>query len=263
MLRAISARARKHLSDVEAWRSIPASDRRRERKQRCFERRCGAAAAHRGGRRSRPRPLPGRGVVAAAAGDRRGRHPGHRALREGVRGADVQGRLPCAVGVPRPRPGGHRRAAGVRPASLDLRLHGQPPDLPVQRADPGVQATDVAAGRQIEQVPGAGCDALRRATGQALRPAATRPPPRRRPRCAPDGPRRGVTWRSAAAKACRYSRLPSAVIAGLPARAPRPRGAGSSRWDPWAASRPARRAAGTCRRPPGPWRTRGARRPRR
>ena len=39
-----------------------------------------------------------------------------------------------------------------------------------------------------------------------------------------------------------------------PPRGAAPRGAGSSRSGPWAARPPARRAAGTCRRPPGPWR---------
>ena len=77
-----------------------------------------------------PGPGPGRwpathapdhGADAPAAGHRRGRHPGHRALGEGGRGADVQARVrvPPAVGVRRPRPGRHRGAAGflLRPGN--------------------------------------------------------------------------------------------------------------------------------------------------
>ena len=74
-----------------------------------------------------PAPRPGRAAWRLAgdhapdhgtdagptAGHRRGRHPGHRALGEGRRGADVQARVrpPPVVGVRRPRP---RRAPGSR-----------------------------------------------------------------------------------------------------------------------------------------------------
>jgi hypothetical protein len=58
-----------------------------------------------------------------------------------------------------------------RPPSFGLQLHGQPPDLAVQRADLGAQPAHVAAGRQVEQVPGAGGHTLRRAAGEVLGPA--------------------------------------------------------------------------------------------
>ena len=53
-----------------------------------------------------------------------------------------------------------RLGATGRPATgaalLGLQLQAQPPDLAVQRADLGAQPADVAPGRQVDQVPGAG-----------------------------------------------------------------------------------------------------------
>ena len=112
-----------------------------------------ARAAARGqrlgaGRRARPRPRRRRG---RAAGHRRGRHPGHRPLREGVRGADVQARLrlPPAVGLRRPRPRGHRRAAGVPAATRERRLqHRRRPHRRAPRgAGPAARPRQAAGAR--------------------------------------------------------------------------------------------------------------------
>src|SRR5215207_1574003 len=67
------------------------------------------------------------GGCRAAAGDRRGRHVGDRAFGEGAGRADVQAgvRVSSSVGVPRPRPGRDRGAAGVSAAGRERRVeHG-------------------------------------------------------------------------------------------------------------------------------------------
>src|SRR3954454_2460165 len=79
------------------------------------------------------------------------------------------------------------RGAWARPgagaATLGLQLDGQPPDLAVQRTDLRAQPADVAAGRQVEQVPGAGGEAPGGTAGRRLRaPQRGRPGgDRRRP----------------------------------------------------------------------------------